>query len=189
MNNVWTIEDMREFARIKEGFCFSTKYVNRETKLHFGCKEGHDWWTIPYIVIKGGWCRRCANIKRGLARRDTIEDMRELAKLRGIECLSTAYVNQKIKLHWKCSFGHEWWTAPHSIKYRNGGCPECFSSIGENICRQYFEALFGKPFPKTRPAWLVNSKRNRQELDGYCEELKLAFEYNGQQHYNYENAR
>ena len=59
----------------------------------------------------------------------------------------------------------------------------------EEQCRQIFEQLFpGYRFPKRRPSWLVNPKTNRPlELDGYNEELHLAFEYNGPQHYHYPN--
>ncbi|MFX1499515.1 MAG: zinc-ribbon domain-containing protein [Promethearchaeota archaeon] len=40
-------------------------------------------------------------------------------------------------------------------------------------------------FPKSHPEWLVNKFGNRLELDGYNEQLKLAFEFQGQQHYEY----
>jgi hypothetical protein len=43
--------------------------------------------------------------------------------------------------------------------------------------------MFGLPFPKARPNWLLGSKGRKMELDGYCESLGLAFEYHGQQHY------
>ena len=54
----------------------------------------------------------------------------------------------------------------------------------EIICRWFFEEIFGAKFPKTRPKWLKNRKTGGQmELDGYCDALKLAFEFNGPQHY------
>ena len=59
-------------------------------------------------------------------------------------------------------------------------------SKGEKRCREYFENKFGKPFIKCRPEWLINpSTKRKLELDGYNEKLKLAFEYNGNQHYEY----
>lgn len=65
--------------------------------------------------------------------------------------------------------------------------PKC--SKGEEICRNYLEERFGKPFPNTRPKWLVNPKTGRcLELDCYNEELKIAVEYNGEQHYVFPNV-
>ncbi len=54
----------------------------------------------------------------------------------------------------------------------------------EHEIRTLFETHFGKPFPKTRPEWLVNDYTGqRLELDGYCEELCVAFEFQGPDHY------
>jgi hypothetical protein len=57
-------------------------------------------------------------------------------------------------------------------------------SKGEIRCKEIFEKIFQLPFKSVRPDWLKNPKTLKNlELDGYCEQLKLAFEYSGQQHY------
>ena len=65
----------------------------------------------------------------------------------------------------------------------------CGKSKGETICRQVLEQIYKVPFPTIRPNILRNPETNRNlELDGYNEDLKIAFEYNGKQHYVYPNA-
>jgi hypothetical protein len=57
-------------------------------------------------------------------------------------------------------------------------------SRGEKALRQVLEQIFKEKFPNVRPDWLVNPKTNYcLELDCYSEKLKLAFEYQGFQHY------
>lgn len=61
-----------------------------------------------------------------------------------------------------------------------------FESKGELECRRAIEHLTGKPFPKERPDFMKNSVSGQNlELDCYCDELKIAVEYNGEQHYKY----
>ena len=61
-------------------------------------------------------------------------------------------------------------------------------SKGEQICRQVMEELYNKPFPTIRPDFLKNPETKRNlELDCYNDELKLAVEYNGVQHYKWPN--
>ena len=56
----------------------------------------------------------------------------------------------------------------------------------ENKCREVFENIFKTEFSKIRPSFLRNNKTGKNmELDGYNSDLKLAFEYQGQQHYNF----
>jgi hypothetical protein len=63
-----------------------------------------------------------------------------------------------------------------------------FISRGERICCQTMERIYGIPFVTVRPAWLVNPETGaRLELDCYNDELKIAVEYNGEQHYKWPN--
>jgi hypothetical protein len=58
----------------------------------------------------------------------------------------------------------------------------------ENDCCLILSDIYGKPFKTTRPNWLKNPETNGVlELDCYNEELKIAAEYNGIQHYVYPN--
>jgi len=58
-------------------------------------------------------------------------------------------------------------------------------SLGEQLVRKAFNHHFNKVFYKIKPDWLRNPKTGlRLELDGYNEELKIAFEVNGGHHYS-----
>ena len=58
------------------------------------------------------------------------------------------------------------------------GCPLC-KYKNESKCREYLEETFHCKFRKCNPTWL-----HGLQLDGYNEKLQLAFEYQGQQHYD-----
>jgi hypothetical protein len=59
-------------------------------------------------------------------------------------------------------------------------------SRGETLCRKIAEKIFEKPFVKVRPEFLKNNVTGKNlELDIYNEELKIAIEYDGQQHTKY----
>ena len=61
-------------------------------------------------------------------------------------------------------------------------------SKGEVECRRVLETIFKKPFNKARPDFLNNPVTGGNfnlELDCFNEELGLAVEYNGVQHYKF----
>jgi len=63
----------------------------------------------------------------------------------------------------------------------------CGPSKGELKCRSFLERTFRRKFPKCRPAFLKNpiTNGNAMELDCFNEELQLACEYQGEQHYRF----
>jgi hypothetical protein len=172
-----TIDDMRRVAKERNGRCISEVYKNNAVPLEWECSRGHRWFATARDIRSGKWCAACAGVKKL-----TIEEMQKIAAERGGKCLSKYYTNKKTYLEWQCEEGHKWKASPDSIK-SGQWCPKCSEGISERICRAFFEEIFEKKFPKVRPKWLLNSKGNRMELDGYCEQIRLAFEYQGIQHY------
>lgn len=176
-----TLDDCHYYAKSFGGECLSTEYKNVSTKLSWKCKYGHIF-EKPLGKIKqyGSWCQQCsyAELKYNL------EDCYNLATAFNGECLSTEYKNKRTKLTWKCKEGHIF---EHTLQCIKGGCwcPYCKGSNGEIVFRDIMEEITGHKFLKVRPNWLRGVRNRPLEIDGYCEELKLAFEYQGQQHFKY----
>ena len=181
MSKKLTIKDMQTVALEKGGWCLSTEYVDNKTKLWWQCKEGHIWDSNPNSIMSSkSWCPECATNYRL-----TIEEMQNIALERGGWCLSPEYFGSDVKLWWQCGRGHVWKTKPEIIKTGGSWCPTCASRRyrSENACRKFFEAIFDNKFPNKRPDWLRDEKGEKLQLDGYCKELGLAFEYQGEHHY------
>lgn len=114
----------------------------------------------------------------------TINDAKLEAEKRGGVLVSTKYQNNKNKLVWRCKYGHEFKIALYNVMCKNTWCPTCKNFYtGEEICRKFLEDVFQKSFPKYRANWLKNRNGKKLELDGYCQELGIAFEHQGIQHY------
>ena len=114
-----TIQEMVILAQVHNGKCLSLIYINNKTKLIWECEFGHIWEATPHDIKANKWCPTCAGNKK-----DNIEHMRKLAKLRNGWCLSPEYINDGTNLIWKCEAGHIWETAPSNIK-QGSWCPDC----------------------------------------------------------------
>ena len=170
-----SIEECKQFAETKGGLCLSETYVNAHYIMSWKCGEGHNWKTTFHHIKNSKWCPNCSgNAKL------TIEECREFAKTKNGLCLSSEYSDTKTQMSWKCGEGHQWITTFDSIKNQGSWCPNCASLRSEKLCREIFEDLLLEPFPTKRPHWL-----DKLELDGYNENLNIAFEYNGKQHYEF----
>ena len=183
------LKEMQKIARKKNGKLISTEYVNALTPLIWECNkcflEGRPfrWSARPADIKKGNWCPKCAGKLKY-----SINDMKKFATSKKGYCLSSEYKNMKSPLWWKCGeCGNEWLSTPTSVIHQGTWCPRCGRlGISERVCRKFFEILFNKKFPTTTSLkWLVNENGYKMHLDGYDDELRIAFEYNGIQHYIY----
>lgn len=174
---------MGELARKRGGLCLSKTYGGLSKKLKWQCEKKHVWEIRPQAIIAGRWCSECdgKKIKPG---KYSIEFAKSVAESRDGQCLSRNYANSQSKLLWKCAHNHIWEARLSNIYNKNQWCPECAAGIGERIVREFFEQIFDRPFPKVRPQWLRGNAGWTLELDGYCEELGLAFEHQGRHHYS-----
>ncbi len=85
---------------------------------------------------------------------------------------------------WKCGRGHEFKRAYAKIAECDRFCPVCSSRLGERLCRTIAEQLFGVPFPKVKLRGIRGPRGGYLELDAFNENLLLAIEHHGGQHFH-----
>ena len=121
-----TLHELQRIAVRKGGQCLSLEYLNSSKPLRWKCGVGHEWLVRPSSVKAGSWCPVCAHNQRL-----KLEEMQEIAKERGGECLSSSYRNGRTSLLWVCKHGHYWKAAPAKVKSgtrRKGSwCRGCYN--------------------------------------------------------------
>jgi hypothetical protein len=179
----------KEHAKSLGGECLSTEYKGTDGHLLWKCKDPtHPSWEAKYGNVVGTlqrWCPACAG---HFDKDEGLRRAQEYAKSRGGECLSTEYTTASDKMLWNCKEAlHQPWEAAYSnVVLAEGWCPECGTATyyKEHNVRVMLEMLLGFPLKKARPSWNINPQTNQAlELDGYNEEKKFAFEFQGRHHF------
>jgi hypothetical protein len=172
-------------------------YVDEKTGLVVQCDVcGHQWPPVPYSLRgvpsnpAGTGCPRCNGgvliPDHVIEARGRIVVERHGGKLKSVERrFYRGHLTTMLEVQCKEGDHRPFWTEIRRLE--NGHwCKKCRKpGIFENAVRALFEHLVMKPFPTQKPSWLVNSDGNAMELDGYNEELGLAFEYQGEQHFRF----
>lgn len=176
-----TIEYMKQMATKNNGKCLSEKYINANTKLCWECIKEHRWFARPADIINGHWCPECARVKKL-----SLEYFKNLAIKNKGRCLSKSYNGIFDVGVWECSCGNVWKAQFKDIK-DGTWCPICnfpgkTQKLLVNIIKQIYaghEVLQNfKEFD-----WLRTVKHGKQELDIYIPDLRIAIEYDGEQHF------
>lgn len=172
--------DIQQLVHSRGGqFEKNWKYVNNHTKFSITCDKGHTWRTnASNLRNYDTWCPFC------LKNRVLEEDVRKAIEEKGGKLdLNWKYMDCSSKFNVECKEGHTWETCWNVIQSGHW-CPHCKPYKKEKEFRKTIEIYIGGPFPNKRPLWLRYPQTGKLlELDGYNEEKKLAFEYQGKQHY------
>lgn len=163
------------------------KYTNSLIKVCIDCPKHGEFWQVPSDHLGGHGCERCGHESASDIRRVTVEEF--IKKSRNAhgdkyDYSKVRYTNNRTKVCIICPEHGEFMQTPDN-HVNEVGCPNCLNK-SEAKCRKILQDLTGCNFPSVWPDFLVYTSGKCLQLDGYCEELKLAFEYNGIQHYQYQ---
>jgi len=157
-------------------------YVNQRTKILLICKKHKiELLKEPQLILNGMGCTLCSKEKIFNERSSaTLSEIREFTeKLKG-ECISTIYSDNKSNLEFKCEVGHRFHRTWSEVKNSLRWCPKCSPNklIGETLARLILEHLLQLKFTSV----YIKEMKGLQ-LDGYNSKNRIAFEYQGYQHY------
>jgi len=135
-----TLHELQRIALQKAGECLSLEYLNSSKPLRWKCAVGHEWLARPSSVKAGSWCPLCAHNQEL-----KLEEMQEIAKQRGGQCLPATYKNGRTPLLWVCEHGHYWKASPANVKNgtRRKGTwrPECYNRRRRFHTKHSIEAM------------------------------------------------
>lgn len=106
----------------------------------------------------------------------------ELAKTHNGTLLSKGKTTNHVST-WKCEIGHVFYRSYSSIISNDSFCNVCTAGFQEMLAKVVLEKLFVRPFVKTRIAGSQSVGGRTLEVDLYNNDLRLAVEMNGFQHY------
>jgi DNA-directed RNA polymerase subunit RPC12/RpoP len=180
------IEKIQAYAKSRNGKCLEKVYIDNKTMMEFQCfadpNKEHIWkarW--DWMSKDQTWCPYCSGKYN-----NNLELCQEIAKNRKGKCLSKSYKNEKERMVWECELEHQWEAPFEPIKNDGTWCPTCSKGRSEKCVKNIIEMITEKKFIQIRPDWLRYENGRNLELDGYNEELKIAYEYQGIQHYQYD---
>jgi hypothetical protein len=177
------IEKSRESHGDKYDYS-KVEFVSINDKVVIICPKHGEFEQIPSSHRNGHGCEFCSREDR----KSTTKEFVEKANIQHGERYDYSkviYESSRAKVIISCPHHGDFRQEPAG-HLRGYGCPKCVGSNGENMMRDLLEnTIFpDKKFPTIRPEFLKNPETGWPlELDCYNDEMKLAFEFQGSQHY------
>jgi len=117
---------MQEAASLRGGRLLDADYAGLNARYRFTWAHGHAWEAAGAEIVRGSWCRACANAEKRVLYRlpDGLARLQAAAQARQGICLASEYVVSRSQYWFRCRHGHEWQTSGHRI-FRGAWCPIC----------------------------------------------------------------
>ena len=116
------IEEIINYTKYRGYKLISKVYINNYTKLKFQCTRGHTFWMTWVKFQNNMGCSKCTRLEK---RATIIEEIKRYVGDNKDELTSKVYINNKIKLKFKCGIGgHTFWMTWGNYKCGHR-CPEC----------------------------------------------------------------
>lgn len=180
---------LEQYVRARGGRLLDTRFGVGQYYATILClRHGSQRLSISGALSKRAlWCAKCKSDRlRELYRLPYELVKREVESFGWRLVTSSKEYRNASRIETKCPQGHRSIRTLHSLR-RGRGCRSCYGRVGETAVRSVFEQFFRREFPLCRPRWLRSERSGRLELDGFCAELKLAFEYQGYMHSRHAN--
>jgi uncharacterized protein with PIN domain len=174
----YSYDQIKEHIEANRYKLLSDNVKNSKDKFLIECPEKHQYF-VSFNLFKNHKtrCPYC-----GPTMKYTYEDILNEFEKEQYKLLSTEYINCKEKLKVICKNDHHLEITFDSFKSGHR-CPHCeHPLIMQNECKAIFEKISNTSFLTSRPKFLKVGSCNYLELDGYCEKLNLAFEFDGPTH-------
>jgi phage FluMu protein Com len=154
-------------------------YKNNRIQVNILCTECEEVFKQrPIDHLQGNGCPPCNGTKK-LTLEQFIQKAREVHEEK-YEYKDVVYKNNYTPVNIWCTFCNKIFLQRPKPHLLGQGCPNCSSFKSEKICRDYLNEICEYDFVKCHPTFLEG-----MELDGFCVEMNIAFEYNGIQHYEF----
>lgn len=150
-----------------------------DTKLFFRCPNNHlKSMQISSYIYKGTDCDDCFQHRFTW----TLKENRDgrCKKFRIVEIPGQTYHQNKLPMQFFCKRCKTIFDKPWTQILRGTTCTNCRGYKSELFSKHIIQFITGKEFRRMRPDFI-----NNYELDGYCEELKMAMEFEGLHHFEY----
>lgn len=180
---------LKEIAKKRGGELISTEYLGAKIKLEFEDSKQRRFFMTPDDAKgkKGRWSPyESGNVYNNPQYHLNI--LREIAESKGGKLISTEYINGTTKLEFEDRNNKKFKSIPNAIK-RGQWSPFEHANLSEEKTRQCMEFIFSDKFPNIWGVIKKTTTNRSMQFDGYNEKLKIAFEYQGEQHYSWEDCR
>lgn len=152
------------------------KYINSYTNVTIICYTHGEFEQVAGNHLNGAGCTQCCYDDKRLTLEEFIcrAVLKHGDKYKYDKVIYKSY-NSKILI----GCPHHGYFKQTPGKHLQYGCAKCGrNNISEELCRTYFEYYLQDKMPNVRPKFM-----QKLELDGYSKKWKVAFEYQGKQHY------